>query len=1457
MDASNAHRRLSNQVSLITLKVYPRKGRIPLTALVDTGASNNFIRSSVLKRFGIERVENHPRSPPLVIILANGATVETPRRSVKLRFICDNITMEQEFIVMDLNPRFDLVFGLPWFKEYDPKIDWETQSVKSYGKQKSVPVRSVAKDATERNKRVRFSLENEKVRTGKESRLLAPTSSVMTSEEQSVPEGQAPMTEEPTQTVYLTVEAPEMSRDTTSEREMVNTISISKHGRANHVLKLDSPPRRTSELCSLPEMSREEFKSSLLCDDVEQVCWIVPTDESIALTDERNSFENDASTYGRNSFEEFLLAAEIPSAAMTKKDRVNSQGWESLRDSPFYGLLREFEDIFPEEVPSELPHDKGTRHEIDLVPGTKYCVTRQWPLPPEQVRAIDDFFEKRRKAGQVRESKSPHTSPTFCVKKATGGWRIVHAFNKLNDATIPAQTPIPRKDVIIDGMQGSTIFSTLDLRDGFYQILMREKDIPLTAVSTPGGMLWEWLVMPQGLKNAPATFNRCVTHLLRPVRSFAPSYFDDVYIHSRKTANKSDVDVHKEHLRELFKLMRKHKLYANLPKCLFGVAEIPVLGDLVSNRGVRPDPEKIRTIKEWPVPKDIKELRKFLGLSAYLHKYSKNYAVFSKTLTQLLHKEADWDWTSECHDAFTSLKQSLIEAPILMIADHSKPFHVVCDASDFAIGSALMQLDDDAKERVVAYQSRQLKPAEKNYPVHDKELLSMKYALAKFRVYLLGAKPFMVFTDHASLRTAIKSPHLSQRMARWLSFFADYNFTVHYKPGKANVLADALSRRPDYGPSPQETVSLTVSIPNSPLLEEIKAAYIQDKMYAPLLEYFQTPTDLLRSKLDRSVQSQLHRFEFSDGAIYYRTDDGDDWRVLVPDNRDLKDKIMFEYHDAPSAGHRGREKTYLTLSRDFYWPNQYKWVRKYIRTCEVCQRVTSSRALHAPLHSLPVPQDCWQSVSMDFIFGLPKMNGKTGILVFVDRFSKMVHLTAVNENIKARQSAAIFMETVFRLHGLPQVLVSDRDPRFTSRFWRTVFNLLGSKLTMSTTDHPETDGQTERVNRVLVDLLKSYAHSIERWIDFLPLMEFSINNSVHASTGMTPFYVNGLRHPRLPVHLHGGKNKDVVRSLLSEGGSVANPPLATAPFDMVQSDSVSSEPFASEPSAPAARRSQRLAQSYLSSVVGDEPPPLPPSRYSRLGEEFALKREAIIRFTRDAVASAYDKQKQYADVSGRLNQNVFKINEMVLLSVKGLPKHAVSNLGSKKMLPRYIGPFKVLKRLGEAYTLDIPSAMKLHPTFYVGRLKAYRRDGDTDHRSEPPASTYEPSSRLDRDVGPSPSPGTALPTPDSSVETRPRHRPQRESIETRAHRAPPPLVDSSGFSRYVVEKIVSHRDTRTRNTSDFSREYLVRWLGFSPASDSWEPRQTLLEDVPDLVIEYEQRDPVVSNGIEAILRRLC
>ncbi|POM62175.1 Pol protein, partial [Phytophthora palmivora] len=279
------------------------------------------------------------------------------------------------------------------------------------------------------------------------------------------------------------------------------------------------------------------------------------------------------------------------------KQRATRLGSEILKnpEDPVYPLVREYSDVVSKHPPSQLPPDRGVRHEIDLVPGAKYCVTRQWPLPREQCEVIDAFITERAKSGMVRESKFPHSTPTFCVRKPTGKWRLVHAYNKLNSATVPAETPIPRKDILLNNMSGCTLYSALDLVDGYYQILMRKSDIPLTAVSTPSGMLWEWLVMPQGLSNAPATFNRLTIAYVR-------SYFDDIFVHSRVEGGQTAMEVHLKYLRRVFEVMRANKLYANIDKCVFTAEEIKVLGCFVSRVGVLADPGKVKAIAAWPTP---------------------------------------------------------------------------------------------------------------------------------------------------------------------------------------------------------------------------------------------------------------------------------------------------------------------------------------------------------------------------------------------------------------------------------------------------------------------------------------------------------------------------------------------------------------------------------------------------------------------------------------------------------------------------------------------------------------------------------------------------------------------------------------------------------------------------------------------------------------------------------------
>ncbi|KAF1336745.1 Pol protein, partial [Globisporangium splendens] len=1220
---------VSQTSSLIVHKVHVDGIATPLRALVDTGASNNFVRNEVIIRHGVF-VPDANEEKTMIVRLANGSTVKMPKRVVRLAIKCEDFRGEDEFILLDLDDKFDIILGMPWLKRYQPSIDWMNMKI-SVGKSRDVDLCCTTTDevvwvytsveeipdgpcdvavcdgppcsqvvpilkttngggAVRRQKKtVSFAIDDEKVHDGvdksewKRNKHPSQDKKKKTSKRSFAPR----VLSTPDQGTSGDDEGSVQAQDIPSE--FVNVAVYNEEGDVDVIrhVKIENPPSSVEELISLPPMSKKTLERSLARGNIAQVCVIVE------MVDE--GFVNTASSADADVLDE-----------KARKERFEEQSWDALKKNPVYALAREYEDIFPDKVPDELPFDRGIRHEIDVLPGTKYCITRQWPLPKEQVEAIDEFFAQRAKAGHVRESKSPHCSPTFCVKKATGGWRIVHAFNKLNDATIPVQTPVPRKDMILDGMVGSTVFSAIDLKDGFYQIRMREDDVPLTTVSTPSGMLWEWLVMPQGLKNAPATFNRMVTNVLRPLRTFAPSYLDDIFVHSKATNGKSDVDVHLDHLRQVFQVMRENKLYANLKKCMFFAPEIPVLGCFVGKNGVRVDPEKVKAIDDWPVPQNVKQLRQWLGLANYLHKYTRNYAALVQPLTQLLKKDVEWKRSKDRETAFEEVKRSLREAPVLALPNHDKPFHVVCDASDYAIGCALMQHDDEGHERAVSYQSRQLRPAERNYPVHDKELLAMKYSLVKFRVYLLGEERFAIYTDHASLRTAVKTPHLSQRMARWFSFFAEYNFIVHYKPGKTNILADALSRRPDYDPKTKSEGTDRACR----LCEDVQAI-------ADLLKYFKDPSDKALQGLPSRTRSRVHRFRIHNGMLYYAVEQGDTARVVVPNDEGLRHRLLYEYHDSPSGGHLGREKTFLSLSRDYYWPHMYKWVRKYVRTCEVCQRVKPSGSTQAPLRSLAVPSESWKSVSMDFIFGLPRdTHGRNGILVFVDRFSKMVHLAPVSDKISAEKTAKVFVNVVFRLHGLPVEIVSGRDTRFTSKFWRALLGLLDTKLSMSTAAHPETDGQTERVNRVLEDVLCSYATSFKEWSEFLPLAEFALNNSTHVSTGHSPFYMNYGIHPRVPASIMGEV------STLSGGGTPAHGNKPKSSYDL--------------------NAASELKANFDSMKPLDDLT----SREGQQVDDFVVRRQAVVRFVRDAIAKAQDLQKEQADKSGRKNKQVVQLGKL-------------------------------------------------------------------------------------------------------------------------------------------------------------------------------------------------------------------
>jgi hypothetical protein len=660
--------------------------------------------------------------------------------------------------------------------------------------------------------------------------------------------------------------------------------------------------------------------------------------------------------------------------------------------------------------------------------------------------------------GFIHPSTSPYGAPILFVKKKDGSLRMCIDYRALNKLTIKNRYPLPRIDEIFDRVHGAKVFSKLDLRSGYHQIRIQDQDISKTAFRTRYGH-YEFMVMPFGLTNAPATFQRLVNDIFRPLLdNCVVVYLDDILIYS------PDLATHQEHLRQVFEILRREKLYCKKSKCEFLKTSVEYLGHVISDQGIQVDPKKVESIVNWPVPKDVSALRSFLGLANYYRRFIQDYAKYTEPLNKLLRKDSEYLWNEDCQGAMDFLKEKLSSAPILRSADHSLPFQVTTDASDYAVGAVLSQ-----EGRPVAYESRQMSPAEKNYAVHEKELLAIVHALKTWRHYLEGQE-FDVITDHQSLRYLQTQDKLNRRQARWVELLQAYHFNILYKPGKTNVVADALSRQPSLA-----TIRLQ---PDADWMTQMTTGYLIDP-------------DKDKYKLQPS------------GLRYY------DDKIYVPDHGSLRQEILREHHDSMTAGHFGQARTLELVRRHFFWPTLTKDINQYVASCEECQRNKPSRQRPAGhLQPIPIPSKKWDVVTMDFITQLPSTKNKhDAIFVVVDKFTKMVKAIPTTTNVTAPEVADLFFHHIFRHFGLPSTIISDRDPRFTGKFWQTLWAKLGTKLSMSTAFHPQTDGQTERANQTLEQVLRNYtSYEQDNWDDLLPYAEFAYNNSQQTSTGFSPFH---------------------------------------------------------------------------------------------------------------------------------------------------------------------------------------------------------------------------------------------------------------------------------------------------------------------------------------------------------------
>jgi len=495
------------------------------------------------------------------------------------------------------------------------------------------------------------------------------------------------------------------------------------------------------------------------------------------------------------------------------------------------------------------------------------------------------------------------------------------------------------------------------------------------------------------------------------------------------------------------------------------------------------EPAKVKAVMDWPVLQNVHHVRSFLGLAGYYRRFVRDFSQIAAPLTDLLHKNVAFQWTDKQEKAFKQLKEAVCNAPVLIVPDPGKPYTVVTDASGFAVGAALCQ-DHGNGLQPSAYISRKMNDHEKNYPVHEQELLAIIHALREWRHYLHGSQ-FTVVTDHRSLQYIQTQPNLSARQVRWTEFLAQFDFTVQYRAGKENHVADALSRRPDHQVSALEESTVEVT---DALLADVREAYLSDSDTKALLE------------------KRSDKYVYRDGMIYTK-----DSKLYIPNDTKIRTKLLAEAHDIQISGHMGEWKTLKRMKAHFYWPNLQKTVSEYVKSCDLCQRNKGTNQLpRGLLQALEIPDTRWETVTMDLITQLPRTKrGNTAVVVFVDKLSKMVHYAATRTEVTAPELAEIFLDTVVKHHGIPKSIVSDRDSRFTSKFWQCLFEALGTRLRMSTAHHPQTDGQTERANRVLEDVIRNYVNKHHKdWDRYLVAAEIAVNSSVQASTNFTPYYLN-------------------------------------------------------------------------------------------------------------------------------------------------------------------------------------------------------------------------------------------------------------------------------------------------------------------------------------------------------------
>jgi transposase InsO family protein len=811
-----------------------------------------------------------------------------------------------------------------------------------------------------------------------------------------------------------------------------------------------------------------------------------------------------------------LTAKLFPTSSSEEPNLTNTDVNEAQKEQ-IKQLIRAFPNVFK----TQPGRTTKLKHQINLITGSQPCNSPPFRYTPARRQIIEENLTEMIKQGIISPSKSPWASPVILAPKKDGSLRFCIDYRKVNSMTVRDAYPIPRIDDTLDSLQEAKFVSTLDLRSGYWQVEMDKNSQEKTAFVTHKG-LFQFNVMPFGLTNAPATFQRLMDIVLAGLKwQCCLVYIDDVVIYS------PTFEQHLIDLRNVFQALQSANLTLKASKCQFCRREMRYLGHVITQHGIKPDPDLTKSVTNFPQPKKVKDVQSFLGLTGYYRRFIKDYAKIAEPLFKQLRNAQKSNhhlqWSQECTYAFEALKMKLTNAPIMNTPNFEKPFILELDACEYGLGAVLTQEYDENKY-VIAYGSRTLSTAERNYGATEREALAIVWATKHFRPYLEGNKIF-IRSDCKALEWMRNAKDVTGRLARWAIKLSAFQIEeIRYRPGKANANADSLSRNP----IPAEidkvlelsTVETAINLwENTNILDNIRTEQQADSKLQPIIQRLQSQTP-------QESNDKRNPYAIINGILYKIKNSNRHYNLRILGNKHLlvvpksmQQKILQWAHDHPTAGHSGQQKTLFRLTTRVFWESMRKDIYKYVNTCEECQKFkynNSPTSSPMQIHSVKEP---WHTIGIDIMGPFPVTNrNKRFLLVIVDYFTRWIEIFPINTTTSIA-IAELLVDQIFTRYGLPKYILSDNGPQFVSNMFRSFCNTMKIEQKLTANYHPQSN-MTERVNRTLKPLLAIYAQrQPHSWDKEIQKLAFAIRTSVNETTGETPAFLMFGRDIKGPLDL--------------------------------------------------------------------------------------------------------------------------------------------------------------------------------------------------------------------------------------------------------------------------------------------------------------------------------------------------